>query len=54
MYENGRFSVKSDVPCTLISVNKGDTVSVIDGNCSGYTLIKKNGEVGWIAKDNLN
>jgi protein phosphatase len=49
-----RFTVKTDVSCAQISVSEGDIVSVIDDSCSGYALIKKDGKVGWIAKDYLN
>lgn len=48
--ENGGFTSKSDVSCSQINVQKGDEVSVIDNNCTGYTLVKKNGNMGWIEK----
>ncbi|RDU37897.1 serine/threonine protein phosphatase [Neobacillus piezotolerans] len=46
--ENGDFTIKTDVSCAQISVTKGETVSVIDEDCSGYALIKKEGKAGWI------
>lgn len=52
--ENGCFTVKTDVSCAQISVSEGDIVSVVDNNCSGYALIKKDGKVGWIIKDCLS
>ncbi|TMU85041.1 serine/threonine protein phosphatase [Bacillus sp. BHET2] len=49
-YENGQFHVKTGVSCAQISVNKGDVVSVVDSNCEGFDLIKKDGVEGWIEK----
>lgn len=51
--ENGLFTVKTDVSCAQISVSIGDMVSVVDDNCKGYSLIKKDGVEGWIAKSCL-
>ena len=51
--ENGGYRVRTDVSCAQINVNKGDIVSVLDNTCDGYTLIKKDGFVGWITKDCL-
>ncbi|XXM72536.1 metallophosphoesterase [Lysinibacillus sphaericus] len=48
--EEGRTYAKKDVSCAQITVKKGDIVSLIDNNCSGYDLIKKNGVIGWIGK----
>jgi protein phosphatase len=48
--ENGACMVKSDVSCSLINVSTGDAVSVLDDSCSGYTLIKKDGKIGWVEK----
>ncbi|OIU71834.1 metallophosphoesterase [Rossellomorea aquimaris] len=48
--EDGSTYAKNDVSCAQISVEKGDIVSLIDDNCSGYDLIKKNGVIGWIGK----
>jgi protein phosphatase len=48
--EDGSAYAKGDVSCAQISVKKGDIVSLIADNCSGYDLIKKNGVVGWIGK----
>ncbi|WP_163100298.1 metallophosphoesterase [Peribacillus alkalitolerans] len=42
---------KDDLSTTLLSVDVGDEVSIIDNSCDGYVLIKKNGEVGWIPRD---
>jgi protein phosphatase len=55
LYQNemGYFTAKRDVSCAQISVNKGDIVSVIDDSCTGYNLIKRDGIVGWVAKDSL-
>ncbi|MEO4054036.1 metallophosphoesterase [Solibacillus sp. CAU 1738] len=40
---------KDDLSTTFLSVNKGDSVHIVNDTCEGYTLIKKNnGEVGWI------
>ncbi|MFJ7725320.1 metallophosphoesterase [Neobacillus sp. NPDC097160] len=51
--ETTQFMAKTDVSCAQISVNKGDIVSIIDDDCTGYSLIKKDGVVGWVAKDIL-
>jgi protein phosphatase len=48
--EDGRTYAKNDVSCSQITVKKGDIVSLIDDNCSGFDLIKKNGVIGWIRK----
>lgn len=48
--EDGNFTVIKDVSCAQLSVSKGEIVSVVDDCCSGYTLIKKDGVVGWIKK----
>lgn len=39
--DSGEYTVKTDISCAQISVKKGDIVSLIDGSCSGYDLIKK-------------
>lgn len=52
--EAGQFTAKTDVSCAQISVNKGDIVSVIDDGCTGYSLVKKDGVIGWIAKGILD
>ncbi|MED0962154.1 metallophosphoesterase [Bacillus paramycoides] len=48
--ESGEYTVKTDISCAQISVRKGDIVSLIDGSCAGYDLIKKDGIEGWIEK----
>ncbi|MFK4477383.1 metallophosphoesterase [Bacillus sp. RC206] len=48
--ESGEYTVKTDISCAQISIRKGDTVSLIDGSCMGYDLIKKDGVEGWIEK----
>ncbi|MFF2448368.1 metallophosphoesterase [Neobacillus sp. NPDC058068] len=49
--EKGQFQAKTDISCAQISVKKGDVVSLLDDSCSGYNLIKKDGAVGWMAKN---
>ncbi|MDN4608349.1 metallophosphoesterase [Sporosarcina highlanderae] len=45
---------KNDLSTTFLSVNEGETVSVIDVQQDGYALVKLgSGEVGWIPKDCL-
>lgn len=45
---------KNDLSTTFLSVEKGETVSVVDDRHDGYALVKsRNGEVGWIPKDCL-
>lgn len=48
--ESGEYTVKTDISCAQISIRKGDTLSLIDGSCMGYDLIKKDGVEGWIEK----
>ncbi|WP_175989459.1 metallophosphoesterase [Bacillus sp. Marseille-Q1617] len=48
--EDGNFTAKSDVSCALISVEKGDIVSLMDDTCSGFDLVKKDGMSGWVPK----
>ncbi|MBJ8053349.1 metallophosphoesterase [Bacillus cereus] len=48
--ESGEYTMKTDISCAQISVRKGDVVSLIDGSCGGYDLIKKDGVEGWIEK----
>ncbi|MCW1238730.1 metallophosphoesterase [Bacillus pretiosus] len=48
--ESGEYTVKTDISCAQISVRKGDIVSLIDGSCSGYDLVKRDGIEGWIEK----
>ncbi|KQL50829.1 serine/threonine protein phosphatase [Heyndrickxia shackletonii] len=45
------YEAKEEVSCTQISVEKEDIVSIIDDSCAGYALIKKDGFVGWVAKE---
>ncbi|AYF06115.1 MULTISPECIES: metallophosphoesterase [Bacillus] len=47
---SGEYTVKTDISCAQISVRKGDIVSLIDGSCSGYDLVKRDGIEGWIEK----
>ncbi|OXS57839.1 metallophosphoesterase [Rossellomorea vietnamensis] len=49
--EKGTYSAKTDLSCAQISVDIGDIISVVDSSCTGYDLIKKNGEEGWVPKD---
>lgn len=40
-----------DVSTTFLSVEKGEKVSIVNDECEGYSLVKKeNGVVGWIPK----
>jgi protein phosphatase len=41
----------NDVSATCLSVTEDGEVAIIDDTCAGYTLIKKNGAVGWVPKD---
>ncbi|WP_148629714.1 metallophosphoesterase [Bacillus sp. E214] len=52
-HEDGGYKVRTDVSCAQLNVNKGDIVSILDNNCAAYTLIKKDGLVGWIPKEVL-
>ncbi|MCG7345712.1 metallophosphoesterase [Sporosarcina sp. ACRSL] len=45
---------KNDLSTSFLSVEKGETVSIIDERQAGYTLVKlRTGEVGWIPKNCL-
>ncbi|WP_262177151.1 metallophosphoesterase [Saccharococcus sp. Marseille-Q5394] len=45
---------KNDLSTTFLSVEKGETVSIVDDRHDGYALVKSSsGEVGWIPKDCL-
>ncbi|WP_079708756.1 metallophosphoesterase [Paraliobacillus ryukyuensis] len=46
--QDGHFCVKDDLSCVQIDVKLGDKVAIIDDTCSGYDLIKKDGQVGWV------
>jgi protein phosphatase len=48
--EEGHTHAKTDISCAQINVKKGDIVSLVDDNCSGFDLIKKDGVEGWIVK----
>lgn len=52
-HNDGKFQVKTDISCAQLTVQKGEQVSIVDDNCTGYTLIKKDGQLGWIAKENI-
>ncbi|WP_409294151.1 metallophosphoesterase [Peribacillus sp. SCS-26] len=47
--EDGICTARTDVACCQLSVKKGDIVSVVDENCTGFVLIKKDGRDGWTA-----
>ncbi|MBP3040470.1 hypothetical protein J9303_13340 [Bacillaceae bacterium Marseille-Q3522] len=51
--ETGSCTVTTDLSCTQLSVKKGDIVSIADDSCEGYTMIKKDGAVGWVMKEVL-
>ncbi|SER77925.1 metallophosphoesterase [Psychrobacillus sp. OK032] len=47
-------SAKTDVSTTFLSVKKGEKVWMVEYECDGYILVKReNGEVGWLPKDCL-
>ncbi|CAM3044707.1 metallophosphoesterase [Filibacter tadaridae] len=53
--EDGQTRSKNDLSTTFLSVTQAEKVRVVDGDCAGYTLVKRNnGEVGWIPKDCLD
>ena len=45
------FSVKTDVSCAQISVKAGETMAIVDEECAGYILVKKDGELGWVLRE---
>ena len=46
---------RTDLSTTFLSVNRDEKVWIVDKECDGYFLIKRqNGEVGWIPKDCLD
>ncbi|MBB4825430.1 protein phosphatase [Sporosarcina luteola] len=43
---------KSDVSTTFLSVEEGESVSIVNNACEGFTLVKtENGSVGWIPNE---
>jgi protein phosphatase len=52
MVEEGQTYCKGDLSTTFLSVKQGEKVWVLDHECAGYFLIKReNGEVGWVPID---
>ncbi|MFJ5768795.1 metallophosphoesterase [Psychrobacillus sp. NPDC093180] len=50
--ENEATLSKADVSTTFLSVKQGEKVWIVDNECDGYMLMKKeNGEVGWLPRD---
>ncbi len=50
--KNGRIYSKDDLSVTFLTVNLGECVKIVDDQCDGYLLIKKDsGEVGWIPRE---
>ncbi|GAY78208.1 metallophosphoesterase [Sporolactobacillus inulinus] len=47
------FTAADDLSCSGLPVRAGDQVAVVDDGCAGYTLIKKEGSVGWVPKQCL-
>lgn len=45
------YCVKADVSCVQLNVTKGEKLSIVDDTCRGYTLIKKNGLLGWVPQE---
>lgn len=48
-----KYQVKTEVSCAQLTVQKGEQVSIVDDTCTGYTLIKKDGQLGWITKESI-
>lgn len=43
---------KTDLSTTFLSVKQGEKVWMVDNECDGYILVKReNGEVGWLPED---
>ena len=43
---------KTDLSTTFLSVKQGEKVWIVDNECDGYILVKReNGEVGWLPGD---
>jgi protein phosphatase len=50
--ENGKFYSKDDVSMTFLTVKLGECFKIVDDECDGYVLVKKdNGEIGWIPQN---
>lgn len=47
------FCVKADVSCVQLNVTEGENLSIVDDTCGGYTLVKKNGLLGWVSKETI-
>lgn len=50
---NDETSTIDDCPSSLLEVEAGDVVTIIDEELSGYALAKKAGTIGWIKKEYL-
>ncbi|WP_370295995.1 metallophosphoesterase [Rossellomorea marisflavi] len=48
--EDDGHNVKDDVSCMLLPITHGERVKLVDGGCTGFDLVKKEGRVGWIPK----
>ncbi|MFD2442486.1 metallophosphoesterase [Bacillus sp. CGMCC 1.16607] len=50
--KDGQACCKGDFSTTFLSVLQGEKVWIVDQECEGYMLVKKeNGEVGWLPKN---
>ncbi|MET1249324.1 metallophosphoesterase [Sporolactobacillus sp. STCC-11] len=49
----GALFADNDVSASGLTVAKNDQVAVINDTCAGYTLVKKDGAVGWVPKECL-
>ncbi|UTR07327.1 hypothetical protein MM326_04655 [Alkalihalobacillus sp. LMS6] len=50
VFEDETWQCKGDVSATFLTVREGETVYMLDDQCSGYDLVKKDGYIGWIPK----
>ncbi len=49
-YQDEQWQCTTDVSASFLTVKQGDQVSILDDQCSGYDLAKKDGYYGWIPK----
>ncbi|MFS0781181.1 metallophosphoesterase [Bacillus sp. 1P06AnD] len=48
--KEGVLHANDDTSTTLLPVDGGEAVAIVDDQCTGYMLVKKEGAVGWVPK----
>lgn len=50
IYKDETWQCKGDLSASFLTVSEGDDVYILDDQCSGFDLVKKDGYIGWIPK----